>query len=106
MRERIAEPDRKIGFDKFHVLQHVSAAVEQVRRKESKQLSASGDTTLKRNEVRLGPEPDELQHHGMAGVSPCSGTACCSRPAPVRRSRLPEPGDAFKMAIPFQLRRT
>lgn len=47
VREQVDGADRKIVFDKFHVLQHVSAAVDQVRRRESRQLAASGDTTLK-----------------------------------------------------------
>jgi transposase len=47
VRGQVPEADRKIVFDKFHVLQHVSDAVDQVRKQESKQLAAAGDTTLK-----------------------------------------------------------
>lgn len=38
--------DSKIVFDKFHVAQHLSHGVDQVRRKENKTLRASGDDRL------------------------------------------------------------
>lgn len=47
VREQVPGADAKIVFDKFHVLQHVSAAVDQVRKQEHKALAASGDATLK-----------------------------------------------------------
>jgi len=34
LRAHVAEADRKIVFDKFHVAQHLSQAVDEVRRKE------------------------------------------------------------------------
>lgn len=37
----------KIVFDKFHIAQHLSEGLDQVRRKEHKQLKARGDDTLK-----------------------------------------------------------
>jgi transposase len=37
----------KIVFDRYHVVQHMNHAVDQVRRAESKVLSAEGDATLK-----------------------------------------------------------
>jgi transposase len=46
VREHLAEADRKIVFDKFHVAQHLSHAVDQVRRKENKALRARGDDRL------------------------------------------------------------
>jgi transposase len=46
VREHVAEADQKIVFDKFHVAQHLSQAVDQVRRKENKALRAEGDDRL------------------------------------------------------------
>ena len=37
----------KIVFDRYHVVQHMNAAVNQVRRAEAKERSASGDAALK-----------------------------------------------------------
>jgi transposase len=46
VREHVAGADRKIVFDKFHVAQHLSQAVDEVRRKENKALRAGGDDRL------------------------------------------------------------
>lgn len=43
----VPDGDTKIVFDKFHVLRHLSDAVDQVRRAEHKTLAATGDTRLK-----------------------------------------------------------
>ena len=63
VREQVPAADAKIVFDKFHVLQHVSDAVDQVRKQESKALAAAGDSTLKgtkyawlRNPVNFSPK--------------------------------------------------
>lgn len=47
VREHVPDADSKIVFDKFHVAQHLSQAVDQVRRKENKTLRAAGDDRLK-----------------------------------------------------------
>src|SRR6266404_337668 len=47
VREHVADADKKIVFDKFHVAQHLSQAVDEVRRKENKALRAEGDDRLK-----------------------------------------------------------
>jgi len=47
VREPVAEADKKIVFDKFHVAQHLGKAVDEVRRKENKALRAAGDDRLK-----------------------------------------------------------
>jgi transposase len=59
----VADAGRKIVFDKFHVAQHLSMAVDAVRRKENKALRAEGDDRLKgtrydwlRNPVGMDPE--------------------------------------------------
>jgi Transposase len=46
VRERLADADQKIVFDKFHVAQHLGQAVDEVRRKENKSLRAKGDERL------------------------------------------------------------
>jgi len=46
VREHVPEADQKIVFDKFHVAQHLSQGVDQVRRQENKTLKASGDDRL------------------------------------------------------------
>src|SRR5271169_2202886 len=47
VREHLADADKKIVFDKFHVAQHLGQAVDAVRRKENKTLRAAGDDRLK-----------------------------------------------------------
>jgi transposase len=42
----LPEAQRKIVFDKFHIAKHLSEAVDQVRRRENKQLRAQGDDRL------------------------------------------------------------
>ena len=47
VREQVPDGEQKIVFDKFHVLQHMGAAVDHVRKAESRALAAEGDATLK-----------------------------------------------------------
>lgn len=47
VRAQVPDADAKIVYDKFHVLQHVSDAVDQVRKQEHRTLAAMGDTRLK-----------------------------------------------------------
>ena len=63
VREHVADADRKIVFDKFHVAQHLGQAVDEVRRKENKALLAAGDDRLKgtrydwlRNPATIDPD--------------------------------------------------
>lgn len=46
VREHVPNADDKIVFDKFHVAQHLSQAVDAVRRQENKALRAKGDNRL------------------------------------------------------------
>lgn len=62
-RKHLPEADGKIVFDKFHIAKHLSEAVDQVRRRENKQLKAAGDDRLKgtrydwlRHPARMEPE--------------------------------------------------
>lgn len=47
-REQIPRADDKIVFDRFHVMKHMTEAVDAVRKAEHKRLLADGDDTLKR----------------------------------------------------------
>lgn len=55
-RSHLPDADQKIVFDKFHIAKHLSEAVDLVRRREHKQLRASGDDRLK------GTRYDWLRH--------------------------------------------
>lgn len=46
-KEYVPEADNKICIDRFHVAQHISKAVDQVRRQENKDLVFNGDDRLK-----------------------------------------------------------
>jgi transposase len=47
-REHVPEAERKIVYDKFHIVQQLNQAVDQVRKHEHKELLAAGDERLKR----------------------------------------------------------
>jgi transposase len=46
-RARVQEANEKIVFDRFHVMRHISNAVDTVRKQEHRALMASGDETRK-----------------------------------------------------------
>lgn len=46
VREHLAESEKKIVFDKFHIAKHLGEAVDRVRRREHKALKAEGDDRL------------------------------------------------------------
>ena len=55
-RRHLPDAERKIVFDKFHIAKHLSEAVDLVRRRENRQLQASGDDRL------AGTRYDWLRH--------------------------------------------
>lgn len=55
-RKNLPGADSRIVFDKFHIAKHLSEAVDQVRRKEQKELKAAGDDRL------TGTRYDWLRH--------------------------------------------
>ena len=57
VRELVPDADAKIVFDKFHVLLHVNAAVDTVRKQEHKTLVAAGDTRLTRTKYQWLKNP-------------------------------------------------
>jgi transposase len=46
-RRHVPDAEKKIVFDRFHIMQHMVEAVDKVRRQEHKALAADGDQTLK-----------------------------------------------------------
>ena len=55
-RNHLPDAEHKIVFDKFHIAKHLSEGVDQVRRRENKQLRAAGDDRL------TGTRYDWLRH--------------------------------------------
>jgi transposase len=62
--------ETKIGFDKFHIAQHLSKAVDQVRRQENKVLLAEGDERLKGTKYLWLKHPDHFQQERWRGFEP------------------------------------
>lgn len=63
LRRHLPEADRKIVFDKFHIAQHLTDAVDRVRRKENKQLVASGDRRLQGTRFQWLQNPKNMDRH-------------------------------------------
>lgn len=57
VRELVPDADAKIVFDKFHVLLHVNAAVDTVRKQEHRGLVTAGDTRLTRTKYQWLKNP-------------------------------------------------
>ena len=57
----VAQADTKIAFDRFHVAQHLSFAVDQVRRREHKALTNTGDDSLKRTRFLWLQNPGSMK---------------------------------------------
>ena len=60
VRAHVPDADAKIVFDKFHIMQHVGAAVDTVRKQEHKVLSAAGDTRLTRTKYAWLTNPANM----------------------------------------------
>jgi transposase len=48
-RDHVPGAENKIVFDRFHIMAHVSAALDKVRRREHKELVKQGDSTLSKS---------------------------------------------------------
>ena len=59
-RTHLAEADRRIVFDKFHVSKHLHAAVDRVRRKEHRALQREGDERLTGSKYLWLMRPSEM----------------------------------------------
>jgi transposase len=60
IRKHVPEADRKIVFDKFHIAQHLTDAIDRVRRMENKELRAEGDDRLKGTRFDWLRNPDNM----------------------------------------------
>jgi transposase len=60
IRKHVPDADEKIVFDKFHIAQHLTDAVDRIRRKEHKALRAVGDLRLKGTRFRWLRNPDNM----------------------------------------------
>jgi transposase len=59
-REHLPGADSKIAFDRFHVARAINEAVNEVRKKEHRELAAKGDTTLARTKYLWLKNPENL----------------------------------------------
>lgn len=62
-REALADADRKIAFDRFHVAQYLGKGVDQVRRAEHRQLLEAGDPQLKGTKYQWLRNPANMSWH-------------------------------------------
>jgi len=65
----------KIAYDKFHVAQHLSQAVDQVRRQENRTLVAEGDEQLKGTKYLWLRHPDRLSDEAWQAFEPLRESA-------------------------------
>jgi transposase len=75
-RAHVPEADAKIVFDKFHVAQHLGNAVDEVRRRENRELRAAGDERLVKTKYWWLQNPQRMSARRWREF------------APLRRSRL------------------
>jgi transposase len=62
----IPDAETKIAFDKFHVAQYLSKAVDKIRRKENKILISQGDECLKGSKYLWLQNPDNMSDERWA----------------------------------------
>jgi len=65
----------KIAYDKFHVAQHLSQTVDEVRRQENKSLLAEGDEQLKGTKYLWLRHPDHLSEDTWQAFEPLRNSA-------------------------------
>ena len=61
-------PQARIVFDKFHILRHLSHALDLVRRSEFRRLSGAGRTFVKGQRYTLLSRPENLTLHGRESL--------------------------------------
>lgn len=66
-RTYVPDAERKIAFDKFHVAQHLSEAVDTVRQREHRELKAAGDQRLTRTKYFWLQNPDNMSEKRWSG---------------------------------------
>jgi transposase len=68
-RAHLPDADRKIVFDKFHVVQHLHYAVDQVRRREHRALKRTGDDRLTGSKYLWLPGHDTRPADGVSALA-------------------------------------
>ena len=63
IREHVPNAQEKIVYDKFHIAQHLCEGVDQVRRKENKELRADGDDRLVGSKYQWLRNPENFNVH-------------------------------------------
>jgi transposase len=61
IRKHVPEADRKIVYDKFHIAQYLTDAIDRVRRTEHKELKANEDDRLKGTRFSWLRNPDNMK---------------------------------------------
>ncbi|MCA9299744.1 MAG: ISL3 family transposase [Phycisphaerales bacterium] len=64
--EHIPDAERKICFDRFHVMQHLSRAIDEVRKREHRDLRSRGDDRLKRTKYLWLQNPRHMSKARLA----------------------------------------
>lgn len=64
--EHVPQADEKIVFDRFHIMMHVSRAVDTVRKQENRQLAAEDDERLKGTKYLWLYSKENLPEHRRA----------------------------------------
>jgi transposase len=59
-RAHVPDADAKIVFDKFHIAKHLGDAVDQVRKRENRELASQGNERLKRTKYLWLRNPDRM----------------------------------------------
>jgi transposase len=72
---KIPDAGDKIAYDKFHVAQHLSQAVDKVRRQENRALVAAGDQQLKGTKYLWLWHPDRLSDDTWQAFGPLRESA-------------------------------
>ena len=67
-RKHLPDADEKIVFDKFHIMKHLGDAVDKVRRREHRTLSASGDDRLAKTRYLWLTHPAQLEGEARARI--------------------------------------
>ena len=69
-RAHVPDAERKIVFDKFHVAKHLGDAVDQVRRRENRELRAEGDDRLLRTKYLWLQNPERMSRRQWQEFGP------------------------------------
>jgi transposase len=72
-RDRVPGADEKMVFDRFHIMQHVVDAVDQVRKQEHKALMQSGDDTLAKSKYLWLTNPQNMTDKARARFEELKG---------------------------------